>query len=68
MVHLSNPTSIMIMCFYSLLTFFISPFLTDKYLPNFKYSDSLGFVLGFVISILLWLNFGKKYATKYATK
>ena len=28
MVHLSNPTTIVIMSFYSLLTFFIGPLIT----------------------------------------
>lgn len=64
MVHLSNPTTILIMCFYSLLTFFIGPFLTDKYLKGVPYPDVAGFVLGFVVSVVLWLNYGKKYATK----
>jgi len=64
MVHLNNSTTIFIMCFYSLLTFFVAPFLSDKFLKGVPYPDTIGFVIGFIISIILWLNYGKQYATK----
>lgn len=62
MVHLSNPTVVAIMCFYSFLTFFLGPCVTKLFMN--KYHDLAGFVLGFVVSIILWVNVGKKYATR----
>lgn len=61
MVHLSNTKVIGIMVFYSLITFFIAPFFTDKYFSN--NSDLIGFGIGFVISVILWVKFGRKYAS-----
>ena len=61
MVHLSNTKVIGIMVFYSLITFFIAPFFTDKYFSN-NNSDLIGFGIGFVISVILWVKFGRKYA------
>jgi hypothetical protein len=63
MVHLSNPTTIGIMIFYSLLTFFIGPLITKPLFQGRPYHDVAGFVLGFVVSVILWLKYGKKYAT-----
>lgn len=60
MVHLSNQKSIMAMIFYSLLTFFIGPFITRPFLSHHPDQCIAGFLLGFTISILLWMNFRKQ--------
>jgi len=62
MAHLSNPTVIAIMCFYSFLTFFLGPYVSNLFVK--KNHDLVGFVFGFVVSIILWVNVGKKYSTK----
>jgi len=64
MVHLSSPTMIVIMVFYSLLTFFIGPLITRMFLAEHPDQCVAGFLLGFTISILLWMKFGRKYAKK----
>jgi hypothetical protein len=70
MTHLSNPKTIMIMIFYSLLTFFIGPYLVRPFIKESKTTsiteiDLLGFLVGFSISLILWVKFGKYYATKH---
>ena len=70
MTHLSNPTTIMIMIFYSLLTFFVGPYLVRPFIKETKTTsiteiDLLGFLLGFSISLILWVKFGKYYASKH---
>lgn len=62
MVHLSNPTVIIIMCFYSLLTFFIGPLITRPFLNDHPDQCVAGFLLGFTVSILLWMKFGRHYS------
>ena len=64
MVHLSNPTMIGIMIFYSILTFFIGPMITRMFLAEHPDQCVAGFLLGFTISILLWMRYGRKYAKK----
>ena len=64
MVHLSSPTMIGIMIFYSILTFFIGPMITRMFLAEHPDQCVAGFLLGFTISILLWMKFGRKYAKK----
>ena len=58
-----NTTFIMIMLFYSFLTFFVGPMITTMFLKH-KFSVEIGFLLGFVVSLLLWVNLGKKYYVK----
>ena len=58
MTHLSNPKTIMIMIFYSLLTFFVGPYLVKPFIKESKTSsiteiDLLGFLVGFSISLIL---------------
>jgi len=60
MVHLSSPTGILIMIFYSILTFFIGPYLTMPFLKSSPENCVAGFTLGFALSIILWLKFGKE--------
>ena len=62
MVHLSNPTVIIIMCFYSLLTFFIGPLITRPFLNDHPDQCVAGFLLGFTVSILLWMKYGRHYS------
>ena len=62
MVHLSNPTSIGIMIFYSFLTFFLGPLVTRPFLKEHPDQCVAGFLLGFTISILLWMKVGRKYS------
>jgi hypothetical protein len=64
MVHLSNPTMIGIMIFYSILTFFIGPLITQMFLAEHPDQCVGGFLLGFTISVLLWMKYGRKYAKK----
>jgi positive regulator of sigma E activity len=62
MVHLSSPTTIAIMVFYSLLTFFIGPMVTRLFLSEHPDQCVAGFLLGFTVSVLLWMKYGRKYA------
>ena len=64
MVHLSSPTMIAIMVFYSLLTFFIGPLLVKPFLSDHPDMCIAGFLVGFTISILLWMKYGRKMAKK----
>lgn len=63
MTHLSNKTTIGIMVFYSLLTFFIGPYLVIPFLTENPNRHVYGFAVGFVISVGLWMKFGKNYLT-----
>ena len=60
MSHLSSLNSTFAMIFYSLLTFFIGPYLTRPFLKDHPDQCMGGFLLGFTISMLLWMKFGKK--------
>lgn len=58
---LLGSSTLSIMAFYSLLTFFISPgiadlfgYSIDAYLP--------AMIIGFIMSILLWIFYGMEYA------
>ena len=61
MSHLSTPVSVAIMVFYSLLTFFVGPFLTRPFMSDHPDQCIAGFLLGFTISILLWMKYGRHY-------
>lgn len=63
MHHLSNKTTVGIMIFYSLLTFFIVPYLAGMILKNNPNHDIIGFSIGFVISVILWVKVGRNYIT-----
>ena len=54
--------SIAIMIFYSILTFFVGPYITGRFLKNHPDKCVAGFLVGFTISILLLMKFGKNYA------
>ena len=62
MSHLSSPMSIAIMIFYSILTFFVGPYLTSPFIKDPSDKCIAGFLVGFTISILLWIKIGKNYA------
>jgi hypothetical protein len=62
MSHLSSPMSIAIMVFYSILTFFIGPFITRPFLKEHPDHCIAGFLVGFTISILLWMKIGRHYS------
>ena len=62
MVHLSSPTTISIMVFYSFLTFFLGPLITRTFLGEHPDQCVAGFLLGFTISVFLWMKFGRHYA------
>ena len=57
MVHLSNYKTIFAMIFYSIITFFIGPYVV-RYLKNDISKNPKncipGFLLGFTISVFLW--------------
>ena len=46
------------MVFYSLLTFFIGPFLTRPFVTRHPDQCVAGFTVGFAISIVLWTKYG----------
>ena len=49
------------MIFYSLLTFFIMPFITTPLLPgNSPDKCVAGFTIGFAISVFLWFMFNRQ--------
>jgi hypothetical protein len=54
--------SIAIMIFYSILTFFIGPYLISPFFKEPSDKCIAGFLVGFTISILLWMKIGKNYA------
>ena len=62
MSHLSSPMSIAIMIFYSLLTFFVGPFITRPFMKDHPDQCVAGFLVGFTISILLWMKIGRHYS------
>ena len=64
MVHLSSPTMIGVMIFYSILTFFIGQLFTRPFMKDHPDQCIAGFLLGFTISVLLWMKFGRKLAKK----
>ncbi len=64
MVHLSNPMSISVMVFYSILTFFLGPLVTRPFMGDHPDQCIAGFRLGFTISIFLWMKFGRKLSYK----
>lgn len=64
MSHLSTNTSIGIMIFYSLLTFFLGPLITRPFMKDHPDQCVAGFLLGFTISILLWMKYGRHYSKK----
>ena len=62
MSHLSSPMSIAIILFYSLLTFFVGPYITKPFFSDYSDQCVAGFLVGFTLSILLWMKVGKNYA------
>lgn len=62
MSHLSTTTSIGIMVFYSLLTFFVGPYVTGLFMNDHPDQCVAGFLLGFTVSVLLWMKFGRYYS------
>ncbi len=62
MVHLSSPTMMGIMVFYSLLTFFLGPVVTRRFMSDHPDQCVAGFLLGFTVSIFLWMKYGRHYA------
>ncbi len=67
MSHLSTSASTAAMIFYSLITFFVAPFLTRPVMGDHPDQCIAGFLVGFTISILLWMKFGR-HLTKPAPK
>ena len=64
MNHLSNNTVIGIMVFYSILTFFVGPYVSGMVLEKNPNNDVIGFTVGFIISVILWMKVGRNYITK----
>ena len=48
---------VFVMVFYSVLTWFLAPFLAQKY----NYSKESGFVVGFIVSMVLYHAYGRTY-------
>ena len=59
MRHLSNNTTIGIMVFYSILTFFVAPYVSGMVLEKNPNRDVIGFTVGFIISVILWMKVGR---------
>ena len=56
-----EPSTLSIMAFYSVLTFFVSPGITDLLgYSNDAYLPAM--IVGFIVSILLWHFYGIEYA------
>ena len=68
MAHLSNPTVISIMVFYSILTFFVGPLITRPFMDDHPDQCIAGFLLGFTVSIFLWMKFGRYYMSNVKKK
>lgn len=60
MSHLSTPLSVGAMVFYSILTFFVGPYITRPFMSDHPDQCIAGFLLGFTLSILLWMKFRKQ--------
>ena len=60
MAHLSSPTRISAMVFYSVLTFFLGPLVTRHFIGEHPDQCVGGFLLGFTVSVFLWMKFGRK--------
>ena len=60
MVHLSSPTMIGIMIFYSILTFFVGPLVTRPFMKDHCDQCIAGYLLGFTISVFIWMKYHKK--------
>lgn len=61
MVHLSSLKSVMIMTFYSILTYFVGPLVTRPFMGEHPDQCVAGFLLGFTVSVLLWMKYGRHY-------
>jgi hypothetical protein len=46
------------MVFYSILTYFVGPFIAMPFLLDEKTTVAAGFTIGFIISMVLWYTFG----------
>ena len=62
MVHLTNKNTILIMCFYSFLTYFLGPLITRPFMKDHPDQCIAGFLLGFTVSVILWMKYGRHYA------
>tara|TARA_X000000950_G_scaffold264023_1_gene336846 strand:- start:565 stop:765 length:201 start_codon:yes stop_codon:yes gene_type:complete len=60
MSHLSTPLSVGAMIFYSILTFFVGPYITRPFMSDHPDQCIAGFLLGFTLSIFLWMKFRKQ--------
>ncbi len=58
-MHLTSNLRIVVMIFYSILTFFLAPYLTSIFMKDHPDPCIAGFLVGFTISILLWMKFGR---------
>lgn len=59
MVHLSDNRSILMMVFFSLITYFIGPLVTRPFMSSHCDQCIAGYLLGFTISIFIWMKFNK---------
>ena len=62
MVHLSNKNTILIMTFYSVLTFFLGPLVTRPFMGDHPDQCIAGFLVGFTVSVILWMKYGRHLA------
>ena len=58
MYHIENNMLIAAMVFYSILTYFIGPFIAMPFLLDETTTVAAGFTIGFIISMVLWYTFG----------
>ena len=62
MVHLSNNNMILVMSFYSYITYFLGPVITRNFMGEHPDQCVAGFLLGFTISVLSWMKYFRKYS------
>lgn len=58
MYHLKNGMLVGAMVFYSVLTYFIGPYIPIPFVLNNTDTVAAGFVVGFIVSMILWYTFG----------
>lgn len=55
-----NEKQLLALAFYGLLTFLISPIVSNHLFKESKDAEMIGFFLGFIVSVFLWEYYGKK--------
>ena len=62
MVHLTNNKTILLMVFFSLLTYIWGPMITRPFLSDHPDQCVAGYLLGVTISSFIWMKWGRHLA------